>query len=156
MGRDAAKVTDAKRTELGLDHEAAVREGLLSSFEAHDVTTYDGIIVLHYRETDGKPEIVFLNPDFERTILQIASDVPPTLRYRSLFLNQCNSFRYFIESVRHGTVITTWQLVGSPLLAKDYADGIIDGKTWKWIHDTLVSHEQNTGKPRGAFEVTTF
>jgi peroxiredoxin len=56
MGRDAAKVTDAKRTELGLDREAAVREGLLSSFEAHDVTTYDGIIVLHYRETNGKPE----------------------------------------------------------------------------------------------------
>jgi thiol-disulfide isomerase/thioredoxin len=56
MGRDAAEVTDAKRTELGLDREAAVREGLLSSFEAHDVTTYDGTILLHYRETNGKPE----------------------------------------------------------------------------------------------------
>ncbi|HUK83663.1 MAG TPA: glycoside hydrolase family 18 protein, partial [Verrucomicrobiae bacterium] len=55
MGPDADKVTDAKRQELGLDKEAAVRAGLLTGFESHYVTVYDGAVLMEYWETDGKP-----------------------------------------------------------------------------------------------------
>jgi peroxiredoxin len=41
---------------LGLDQEAAVKAGLLSRFESHHVTEYDGAALLNYWETDGKPE----------------------------------------------------------------------------------------------------
>jgi len=39
----------------GLDQEAAVKAGLLSSFESHHVTAYDGALFLDYSENDGKP-----------------------------------------------------------------------------------------------------
>lgn len=55
MGPEAGAVTDAKRAELGLDREAAVRAGLLTGFEAHKVIAYDGATVLDYEEDDGKP-----------------------------------------------------------------------------------------------------
>jgi peroxiredoxin len=54
MGPDAGKVTDAKMLELGLDQEGAVQAGLLTGFESHHVTAYDGSALLSYRETDGK------------------------------------------------------------------------------------------------------
>jgi hypothetical protein len=55
MGPDADKVTDAKRQELGLDKEAAVRAGLLAGFESRYVTVYDGAVLMEYMEADGKP-----------------------------------------------------------------------------------------------------
>jgi len=48
MGPNAGAVTDAKRKELGLDKEAAVRAGLLTGFESHYVTAYDGARVFMY------------------------------------------------------------------------------------------------------------
>ncbi len=48
MGPDAAKVTDAKRTELGLDLDAAVRAGLLRESGSHGVIAYDGAVLLGY------------------------------------------------------------------------------------------------------------
>ncbi len=55
MGPDAARVTDAKMRELGLDNEAAVAAGLLTGFASHHVTAYDGAVLMDYWETDGKP-----------------------------------------------------------------------------------------------------
>ena len=51
-----AEEIQAKADAFGADREAAIRAGLLSGFEAHDVSIYDGSALLHYRETDGKPE----------------------------------------------------------------------------------------------------
>jgi peroxiredoxin len=48
MGPTAGEVTDAKRKELGLDKEAAVRAGLLTGFESRYVTAYDGNRLLRY------------------------------------------------------------------------------------------------------------
>jgi RNA polymerase sigma factor (sigma-70 family) len=45
-----------KIREQGLDREAAVKAGLLKAFEAHNVSIYDGTAVLHYRESDGRPQ----------------------------------------------------------------------------------------------------
>jgi RNA polymerase sigma factor (sigma-70 family) len=55
MGPDAGTVTDAKRKELGLDREATVRAGLLTEFDSHHFTAYDGALLLDYWETDGRP-----------------------------------------------------------------------------------------------------
>jgi len=57
MGPDAAKITDAKIAELGLDREAAVQAGLLTGFESHRVTLYDGAALLSYWETRETTEI---------------------------------------------------------------------------------------------------
>ena len=56
-GPDAAKVTDAKIAELGLDQEAAVQAGLLTGFESHHVTAYDGSALLDYWSGDGQTDI---------------------------------------------------------------------------------------------------
>jgi thiol-disulfide isomerase/thioredoxin len=55
MGPNADTVTEAKRQELGLDNEAAVRAGLLTGFESRYVTVYDGSLLMEYWETDGNP-----------------------------------------------------------------------------------------------------
>ena len=55
MGPNAGTVTDAKRQELGLGREASVRAGLLTPFESHHVSAYDGALLLDYWETDGRP-----------------------------------------------------------------------------------------------------
>jgi len=97
--------------------------------------------------------------DTQRLILLIQTDVPSTLRYRSLFLNQCSSFRYFIESFKHGTVISTWQSVSDRKLPEDYAAGIIAGKTWAEIEEKLQDDEQdspNKPRPRKSMEVISF
>jgi peroxiredoxin len=55
-GPDAGAVTDAKRRQLGLDKEAAVRAGLLKGFESHHVTSFDGgETFIDYWATDEKP-----------------------------------------------------------------------------------------------------
>ena len=53
VGSDEAQ---KKIRELGLDHDAAVKAGLLKGFEAHVVSAFDGNILLQYRESDGRPE----------------------------------------------------------------------------------------------------
>lgn len=48
IGPDAQKVTDAKQQELGLDREACVRAGLLTGFDFHRVTAFDGKVLMEY------------------------------------------------------------------------------------------------------------
>ncbi len=92
-----------------------------------------------------------------RTVLQLVSDVPPTLRYRSLFLNQCSSFRYFIESFKQGDVVACWDRSTSSALARDYAIGVIEGKTWAQMKVVLeLANPPINPRPRGNFEVTSF
>jgi RNA polymerase sigma factor (sigma-70 family) len=55
MASDAREVTDARMAAEGLDHEAAVRAGLLKSFASHHVAAYDGDAVMDYWENDGHP-----------------------------------------------------------------------------------------------------
>ncbi len=95
----------------------------------------------------------------KRTVLQIATDVPAALQYRSLFLNQCSSFRYSIESFKHGDVVTAWQAISNPSLAKDYSEGVMDGLTWAQIETKLEQRDPPTpGKfrPRSSFDLTSF
>jgi thiol-disulfide isomerase/thioredoxin len=54
-GDDAREVTNAKIKELDLTREEAVDAGLLSGFESHHVTIYDGNKFMDYWETDGEP-----------------------------------------------------------------------------------------------------
>ena len=55
MGEGAAEMTDAKMKAQGLDREGAVRAGLLTGFESHHVTAYDGAVYIDYWENDGRP-----------------------------------------------------------------------------------------------------
>jgi len=52
MADDAREVTDARRQAEGLDHEAAVRAGLLNRFESHRNTIYDRTVVMVYSTVD--------------------------------------------------------------------------------------------------------
>ena len=53
VGSDEAQ---KKIREQGLDHDAAVKAGLLQGFEAHVVSMYDGTALFGYRESDGRPQ----------------------------------------------------------------------------------------------------
>src|SRR2546426_9829407 len=55
MGPEAAAAIDAKRLELGLDREGAVRAGLLTGFESRHVAAYDGTALFDYWANDGNP-----------------------------------------------------------------------------------------------------
>jgi hypothetical protein len=55
------------------------------------------------------------------------ADVPANLRYRSLMLNQCNGYRSFLESFKHGTVISSWATVASSKTTRTYFRGLLDG-----------------------------
>jgi RNA polymerase sigma factor (sigma-70 family) len=57
MGPDASQSTDAKMKELGLDQELAVQAGLLTGFESHHVTAYDGSALLDYWAPNGQTDI---------------------------------------------------------------------------------------------------
>jgi peroxiredoxin len=47
-----------------MDRPAAIRAGLLQGFDSFSVTTFDGSVLLRYRENDGKPEgTVIGSPD---------------------------------------------------------------------------------------------
>ena len=102
--------------------------------------------------------------DDKHTILNTgAADVPSTLRYRSLFLNQCNTYRSFAETFRHGTLISAWASVSSYELAATYVQGIVEGWTWGKVEEELEKKDNSfdptqdpTEVPRRAFEVSTF
>jgi hypothetical protein len=89
-----------------------------------------------------------------------ATDVPAQadLKYRSLLFSQCNSFRYYIESFKHGVVIGTWGEIGHPLIAKTYVEAIIKGKSWTETKTALDDREPDANRERqgGTFEVTEF
>ena len=51
VARETAQIRERR-----LDREAAVRAGLLRAFESRHVTAFDGVVLLDYWETDGKPE----------------------------------------------------------------------------------------------------
>jgi peroxiredoxin len=53
VGSDEAQ---KKIRQQGLDHDAAVKAGLLKGFEARDVSMYDGTALFGYRESDGRPQ----------------------------------------------------------------------------------------------------
>ena len=55
VGPEAAKLTDAKRQELGLDVDAGVRAGLLTQSEFRHVAAYDGAVCIHYYQADDQP-----------------------------------------------------------------------------------------------------
>ena len=52
---DEAEQDEIKKRADSMDREAAVRAGLLRSFESHYTMAYDGVGLLKYTETDGKP-----------------------------------------------------------------------------------------------------
>jgi len=54
-GTEASEAVEARRQAEHLDHEAAVRAGLLQVFDSRHVTAYDGTLLLDYWENDGRP-----------------------------------------------------------------------------------------------------
>jgi RNA polymerase sigma factor (sigma-70 family) len=109
-GPEAGAVTDAKRAELGLDTEAAVRAGLLTGFESHQVIAYDGTAVLDYWETDGKP--------FQTRIDDPGKGLEP-FDPRCLGLDATPAASYTIESCLSFKRAKSVQLVG-----KESVEGI--------------------------------
>ena len=75
------------------------------------------------------------------------SDVPANLKYKSLMLTQCNSYRSFIESFKHGRVIGTWNYVSNPNITRNYIRNTVDGKTAAEMKADLDSLE--AGSPTG-------
>jgi hypothetical protein len=71
------------------------------------------------------------------------NDVPPaaSLHYRSLFLNMCNSYRSFLESFPHGTVVSTWSCVSNNELTTIYTRGIVEGVSWPTMDENLEGTE---------------
>lgn len=95
-----------------------------------------------------------------RTIIQQpgTSDVPANLKYRSILLNQCNSYRYYIENFKHGTTLTTWQEVSSPQITRTFIRGIVDGKPWTDVKGDLdfLEKDKPTELGAGMFELSNF
>lgn len=97
----------------------------------------------------------------QRVIVQrpCATDVP-ALHYQSLFMNQCNSYRYFIESFRQGVVISTWQNIFVSSHTQPYVGALIEGKQWGEIESLLQTIEPSTGtgtaSRRGLIEISSF
>ncbi len=109
---------------------------------------YDGDIQLHPGEED------------KRVIIQRPgdTDVPTDLKYRSLLFSQCNSFRYYIESFKHGVLIGTWGEIGDEQIARTYVESIVRGKSWADTKTALDKTEPDANREnkRGTFQVTTF
>ena len=51
---DSPEAKESIRQADSMDHEAAVRAGLLTGSEAHEITASDGATLVRYRENDGK------------------------------------------------------------------------------------------------------
>ena len=86
------------------------------------------------------------------------SDVPANLKYKSLMLTQCNSYRSFIESFKHGRVIGTWNYVSNPNITRNYIRNTVDGKTaaeMKADLDSLEAGSPTGGRP-SMFEISDF
>lgn len=79
----------------------------------------------------------------QRVILNLPStDVPATLRYRSLYLNQCNTYRYFLESFRHGAVFATMtNIMPDNLAHEEFIQQIIQGTAWQQIEPKVEAKE---------------
>ena len=76
------------------------------------------------------------NAGDKRVILDCPCVDLPVLRYRSLYLHQCNSYRYFIESYKHGCVFAALTPVRPARLAQErFVRGVIDGSTWVEIEE---------------------
>jgi hypothetical protein len=88
------------------------------------------------------------------------SDVPPVaaLQYKSILLNQCNSYRNFIESFNHGRVIGTWHFVRNSDITMTYVKGTVEGWPISQIESELEKLEPLTPQTieHGMFETTNF
>ena len=88
------------------------------------------------------------------------SDVPPPaeLKYKSILLNQCHSYRNFIESFQHGRVVGTWYFVGASNITMNYVRAIVQGKAAAEMETDLEALEPGrpVPLPRGMFEITDF
>ena len=51
---DSPEAKESIRQADSMDHEAAVRAGLLKGFEAHEITASDGATLVRYQEIDGE------------------------------------------------------------------------------------------------------
>jgi hypothetical protein len=102
----------------------------------------------HYKPVPG---LEGDGPLDKRVILDIPStDVPATLKYRSLYLNQCVSYRYFLESFHHGTVFATWSCVKPDLHGHEgFIEKMLEGANWQVVEVELEKKERD-GDPPGA------
>jgi hypothetical protein len=89
-----------------------------------------------------------------------SSDVPPVsaLKYKSLMLTQCNSYRNYIESFKHGKVIGTWYFISDRFITQTYVIQTVDGKSAAQMEEELEKLETNPipNFNRGMFEISTF
>jgi len=75
-----------------------------------------------------------------------------------VLLNQCNSYRNFIESLKHGRVIGTWYFVSNPNITMNYVRALVQGKTAAQMETDLEDMEPGrpVPLPRGMFDITDF
>jgi hypothetical protein len=139
--------TPADETIFDIHHELRTRiDGSTSTSNYHYVADPN-------EDGDGNTD--------QRVILQRpgGTDVP-ALHYRSLFMNQCNSYRYFIESFQQGTVLSTWQNIQVSVHTQLYVQSLVEGKQWSEIETLLEAKEAPTGTGnafrRGLIEISNF
>lgn len=94
----------------------------------------------------------------KRVILDIPSVDVPTLKYRALYINQCNSYRYFIESFKHGVVYAGWTVFQPDNHAhEEFIAQILNGTSWQAIEPLLEEKERdNRGDNINRIELTIF
>ena len=119
--------------------------------------TAEGNIKWHYyADTNAGGE----GANDQHTIIATGNaDVPTNLHYRSLFLNQCNSFRYSVEAFKHGTVIGSWANIGNPRLTRKFVEGTVEGWNKATMEAELEVLQPGTNDPRvnrAAFEIVDF
>ncbi len=107
------------------------------------------------------PDLDGNGPDDSHTILNSGdADEPANLRYRSLMINQCNSYRSFVESVRHGVVIASMCSVSSHGTTTKFVEGVVEGWDWNRIDTELDDAERPNIDPTTpdpeAFQITNF
>lgn len=86
------------------------------------------------------------------------SDVPATLKYKSLMLTQCSSYRNYIETFKHGRVIGSWKFISNPIITSTYVKDIVDGvgpAAMKLDLNDLEKASPNGGH-QGMFEISEF
>jgi hypothetical protein len=88
------------------------------------------------------------------------SDVPPAaaLKYKSLMLTQCNSYRNYIESFKHGRVIGTWYFVSDSRITKTYVMDTVFGKSAAEMEEDLEALEEERPQTNnyGMFQISNF
>lgn len=132
-----------------------------ANMDAGGNITLQGHIKWHYI---ADPDLDGNGANDEHSILQTGNaDVPANLQYRSLMLNQCNTYRSLLESFLHGTVISSWATVSSTQSTRTYVQGLLDGWSWTKMDEELDDQEEDSGSdgdPRypsyKAFHVTSF